>query len=143
MSGDRATGPDRHLVPPQDLRVMRVLLVEDHVVDALLFSELLEAEGLAWEVVHVQTFAAAASCWEGGGFGVLLLDLSLPDGFGLDLMRRGLALAAAAVPVVVLSGREDAAVAAQAVELGARAYVVKGLRAVQDLQAVLEGQRGL
>ncbi|GGL72959.1 hypothetical protein GCM10010840_08740 [Deinococcus aerolatus] len=84
----------------------------------------------------MRTFAAAASRWEGDGFGVLLLDLALPDGFGLDLVSRGLALAGE-VPVVVLSGLEDGAVAAQAVELGARVYVVKGPGAVQDLRAVL------
>lgn len=121
---------------------MRVLLVEDHVADALLLSEWLELEGLAWEVVHVQTFAAAASCWEGGRFGALLLDLALPDGLGLELVSRGLALAGE-VPVVVLSGREDGAVAAQAVNLGARAYVVKGPRCVQALRVVLEGRPGL
>ena len=148
MSGDRANGGDQALgsecgpASPEDSWVMRVLLVEDHVVDALLLSEWLELEGLAWEVFHVQTFAAAASCWEGGGFGALLLDLALPDGCGLDLVGRGLALAGE-VPVVVLSGLEDGAVAAQAVDLGARAYVVKGPGAVQDLRAVLEGSAGL
>ena len=120
---------------------MRVLLVEDHVADALLLSEWLEVEGLAWEVVHVQTFAAAASCWEGGGLGALLLDLALPDGFGLELVGRGLALAGE-VPVVVLSGQQDGAVASQAVSLGARAYVVKGSRCAQDLRGALDGRPG-
>lgn len=119
---------------------MRVLLVEDHVADALLLAEWLELAGLAWEVVHVVTFAAAALRWQDGDFDALLLDLDIPDGFGLDLVRRGLALAGH-VPVVVLSGRADEAVAAGAVELGARAYVMKGPTSVQGLLAALERQR--
>ncbi|GGL72961.1 hypothetical protein GCM10010840_08750 [Deinococcus aerolatus] len=43
--GDQAVQIDRGPVPPEDPGVMRVLLVEDHVVDALLLSEWLE--GLA------------------------------------------------------------------------------------------------
>lgn len=127
MSGERPPGPTR------------LLLVEDHLADAILLGEWLELAGLAWEVVHVGTFAAAISCWPGVGFDALLLDLDIPDGFGLDLVRRGLALAGE-VPVVVLSGREDGAVAAEAVGLGARAYVVKGPASAQGLLAALERQ---
>ncbi|ACO47976.1 response regulator [Deinococcus deserti] len=120
--------------------VTRVLVVEDHFPDAVLLEEWLELAEVQWEVVHVVTFAEATSRWPDGRFDALLLDLDIPDGFGLDLVERGLALAGA-VPVVVLSGRADEAVAAGAVGLGARAYVVKGPASVHELRAALEGQR--
>ncbi|UQN10274.1 response regulator (plasmid) [Deinococcus sp. QL22] len=116
-----------------------MLLVEDHLADAVLLSEWLELAGIVWEVVHVVTFADAALRWQDGSFAALLLDLDIPDGFGLNLVERGLELAGD-VPVVVLSGRADEAVAAGAVELGVRAYVVKGPTSVQSLLAALERQ---
>jgi CheY-like chemotaxis protein len=122
--------------------VTRLLLVEDNLADAILLEEWLELAGLAWEVVHVETFAAATACWEGGGFDALLLDLDIPDGFGLDVLGRALVLAGE-VPVVVLSGRQERALATEAVALGARAYVVKGPLSVQNLQVALERQAPL
>lgn len=114
----------------------RILLVEDHFADAFLLTECLEAEDAGWEVTHAETFAQAARCWEEGPFDALLLDLDLPDGFGMELLGRALALAGSA-PVVVLSGLADAAVASEARRRGARAYVVKGVAAVPALTAAL------
>jgi len=119
--------------------VTRVLLVEDHFPDALLLMEWLEMMGAAWEVVHVETFAEAAPSWDQGGFDALLLDLDIPDGFGLDLLTRALALVGD-MPLVVLSGLADEERAAQALELGARAYVVKGPGAVPALLAAVVGR---
>lgn len=111
---------------------MRVLLVEDHFVDALLLTEWLEVVGLPWQVKHVETFAEATACWREDRFDALLLDLDLPDGFGLEVLGRALVLVGNA-PVVVLSGLLDEGVAQEARELGARAYVVKGPAAVHEL----------
>ncbi len=119
----------------------RVLLVEDHYPDALLLMEWLEIAGVAWEVVHVETFAEATLIWEAEAFDALLLDLDIPDGFGLDLLTRSLALVGDR-PVMVLSGLADKERAAQALEVGAWAYVVKGQAAVQELLVLLgEAQR--
>lgn len=116
--------------------MIRVLLVEDHYPDALLLTEWLEAAGAAWEVVHVETFAQATERWREEWFGALLLDLDIPDGFGLELLRRGLALVGER-PVMVLSGLVDEAIAAKVLALGARAYVVKGQAAVPTLLATM------
>ncbi|WP_233218903.1 hypothetical protein [Deinococcus arcticus] len=85
MSGDRAVPADI-----KERSVMRVLLVEDHLPDAVLLEEWLELAGLAWEVMHVETFAPATARWEQGGFDALLLNLDIPDGFGLNLLRHAL-----------------------------------------------------
>ena len=114
----------------------RLLLVEDHFPDAFLLMECLEAEEAAWEVTHAETFAQAARCWGEGAFDALLLDLDIPDGFGMELLARALALAGEA-PVVVLSGLADDTVASEARRLGARAYVVKGTAAVSVITAAL------
>lgn len=56
---------------------------------------------------------------------IILLDLGLPDAQGMDAVRRAHA-AAPRVPLVVLTGLDDEAVAAQALQEGAQDYLVKG-----------------
>ncbi|GGO36895.1 hypothetical protein GCM10008949_41460 [Deinococcus humi] len=113
--------------------VTRVLLVEDHPMDALLLREELVLLGVDWRIEEVPTFTDAMTSWPGGAFEVLVLDLSLPDGQGLELLGRALELASG-VPVVVLSGHVHSALAAQTLALGARGYVVKDLDAAAQLR---------
>ena len=115
---------------------MRVLLIEDHPADVLLLQASLELMGLEWTLDDVPTFADAAQRWPGGNFEMLVLDLNVPDGHGLELLSRALKLASGA-PVVVLSGLVNREVAAQAVGLGARGYVVKDLDAADQLQRIV------
>ncbi len=115
----------------------RALLIEDHPADAHLLREVLELAGMDWTVEHVSTFAEAVQCWPGGCFDVLLLDLDLPDGLGLELLARALTLAQETA-VVVLSGLADGEVATRARQLGARGYVVKGLDAAEHVRQIME-----
>lgn len=56
---------------------------------------------------------------------VILLDLSLPDSAGLDTIR-AMRAATHDVPIVVLTGHDDNAFAAAALEAGAQDYLIKG-----------------
>jgi two-component system sensor histidine kinase UhpB len=56
---------------------------------------------------------------------IILLDLGLPDGHGVDTVRR-MHAAAPGVPVIVLTGLDDETFAAQAMEEGAQDYLIKG-----------------
>ncbi|OLV16215.1 class II fructose-bisphosphate aldolase [Deinococcus marmoris] len=84
----------------------------------------------------VPTFVEAVGRWPGGAFDLLVVDLNLPDGLGMDLLARALELAAG-VPVVVMSGHENPRLAAQAVQLGARGYVIKDLEAAEHLHDIV------
>jgi diguanylate cyclase (GGDEF) domain len=55
----------------------------------------------------------------------VLLDLSLPDAFGLPTVRQ-IHDTSPTIPVVVLSGVSDQSLALQAVQQGAQDYLVKG-----------------
>jgi two-component system CheB/CheR fusion protein len=65
--------------------VRRVLLVEDHVDSAAAVKELLGV--LSCDVVVAHTLRAALDASLTGPFDLVLSDLGLPDGNGLDLMR--------------------------------------------------------
>ncbi len=76
----------------------RVLLVEDNVDAAETIVMCLEAYG--WRVTHAATCAAALRTAAEGGFDVVLTDLGLPDGSGIDVGRQ----LSPNLPVVALSG---------------------------------------
>jgi signal transduction histidine kinase len=60
-----------------------------------------------------------------GGVDVVLLDMGLPDGHGLDTLRRARA-AAPDVVMIVLTGLDDEVLAAEAIKEGAQDYLIKG-----------------
>ena len=105
---------------------IKVLLVEDNLGDARLLKESLkEQEGSPFELVHVDRLSEALRVLGLDSFGVVLLDLSLPDAHGLDTICR-LHNHAGHVPIVVLTGLNDEEVALAAVEQGAQDYLIKG-----------------
>ena len=110
---------------PSTLRP-RVLLVEDNPADARLLRELLsEARHERFEIVHVDRVSAALSRLADGEFEAMLLDLSLPDGAGLETVTRMLRQVPT-IPIVVLTGLDDETLALRSVQAGAQDYLVKG-----------------
>ncbi len=95
-----AANPEAPL-PVAQARSLRILLVEDHSDTAMIMKRLLSADG--HQVETATDVATALKLIESQTFDLLLSDLGLPDGSGLDLMRairhRGLKL-----PGIALSG---------------------------------------
>ena len=77
------------------------------------------------KVVHSQRLCEAEESLERAQFDVVLLDLSLPDARGIEALTRT-RKKAPHLPIVVLSGLDDNAVALRAVQMGAQDYLVKG-----------------
>jgi signal transduction histidine kinase len=105
---------------------LQVLLVEDNAGDARLLHEMFRREKAgSFVLTHMLRMTEAVAHLEKGGVDIALLDMGLPDGHGLDTVRRALA-AAPHVPVIVLTGLDDEALAAQAMKEGAQDYLIKG-----------------
>ncbi len=105
---------------------LNVLLVEANLGDARLIREMLaEATADQCKISHVERISDALERLTGGGFDVVLLDLSLPDDSGLEIVER-IRNGAPAVPIVVLTGNNDQTLALRAVQTGAQDYLVKG-----------------
>lgn len=100
--------------------------MEDNPGDALLIKEALrDVTPPAFELFHVDRFNKAMRSLQERPFGALLLDLSLPDASGIDMMFI-LREKFPSVPIVVLTGLDDDQVAVEAVRAGAQDYLVKG-----------------
>jgi signal transduction histidine kinase len=108
------------------IKPLQVLLVEDNAGDARLLHEMFRKEKAgSFVLTHLLRMTEAVAHLEKGGVDILLLDMGLPDGHGLDTVRRAQA-AAPHVPVIVLTGLNDEALAAQAMKEGAQDYLIKG-----------------
>src|SRR5262245_58267191 len=104
----------------------RVLLVEDNPADVRLLKEALADvadHGVA--LTPVVTLSEALKCLSGDRFDLALLDLTVPDAEGLEIVI-GVQAKAPTLPIVVLTGRDDSALAVEAVREGAQDYLVKG-----------------
>jgi len=118
-----------------------ILLVEDEESITTPLAEALEREGFRAEVAHT----AAESLELAGRVGpdLVLLDLMLPDGSGLDVCRQ--LRASSRVPIIMLTARGDEADRVVGLELGADDYVVKPFSArevVARIRAVLRRADG-
>ena len=100
-------------------RPVRMLLVEDNEDAACAMTMSLEYMG--YEVTHAPTLRAAIAAGENDDFDVVVTDLGLPDGSGLDL---GPALSARA-PLIALSGFGSAEDVARSMAAGFAAHLVK------------------
>jgi diguanylate cyclase (GGDEF)-like protein len=106
--------------------LIRILLVEDNPADARLMAEYLADAGAARvDLQHADRISTALKILNEQAFDVILLDLSLPDGSGLDTVVRICAVDPQ-MPVIVLTGLENDALALAAVQAGAQDYLVKG-----------------
>jgi len=104
----------------------KVLLVEDNDVDAQLTQDLLsEWCTEEFQITRAKTLGEGLTLLSRERFDAVLLDLSLPDAFGLPTVREVLATNPT-IAVVVLSGVSDQSLALHAVRQGAQDYLVKG-----------------
>ena len=105
---------------------LKVLLIEDNPMDALLVREILGSqEGGSFQVHHADQLSTGLSLLDSMAFDAVLLDLMLPDSRGLDTFRT-FHQHANHVPIIVMSGLDDETLAVQTVQEGAQDYLVKG-----------------
>jgi diguanylate cyclase (GGDEF)-like protein len=103
-----------------------VLLIEDNPGDARLIVEMIAEEPDAPFSIHTaERLQLGLEKLSAGEISLVLLDLSLPDSFGLDTFARVYAHSPT-VPIIVLTGNDDQTVALSAVKGGAQDYLAKG-----------------
>jgi len=113
-----------------------ILIVEDEKSITTPLAEALERDGFHTEIAHTVSDGLAKG--KSVRPDLLLLDIGLPDGSGLDLCRE-LRLSSS-VPFIILSARGEEADRVVGLELGADDYVVKPFSAravIARIRAVL------
>jgi PAS domain S-box-containing protein len=106
-----------------------VLVVDDSLTVRMDLGEALEASGL--EAVLCATLADARTRLARDEFALVILDVLLPDGDGLELLREiKAAPATAALPVILLSSEAEVADRIRGLRTGADEYVGKPYDAI-------------
>lgn len=104
---------------------IHVLLVEDNPGDARLVDTYLRrADRAEFTLERVDRLDKGLARLQDGGVDVVLLDLTLPDSQGIDTFVQAYA-EAPQVPIIVMTGIDDAELARKAVRDGAQDYLVK------------------
>jgi PleD family two-component response regulator len=107
-------------------KTLQVLLVEDNAGDARLLREMFSKEKFdSFELTHLLRLSEAMIHLAKCKVDIVLLDMGLPDAHGLDTVRQVHA-AGPSVPLIVLTGLDDEALAAEAMKQGAQDYLIKG-----------------
>jgi len=101
-----------------------VLLVDDNPGDRDLACDRLEHAGGIFDIRCAGSLREALDCLAESPVDIILLDLGLPDSQGIETFRR-LQAAIPELPVVILTGAEDDAMARAALNAGAQDYLVK------------------
>ena len=107
-------------------KTIKLLLIEDNPGDARLMKEML-TDGMdsPFTVEFASCLAEGLEQLDKANFDVIILDLMLPDSYGLETFMK-VNEKAPRSPIVVTSGLNDEALAVNAVQRGAQDYLVKG-----------------
>jgi two-component system KDP operon response regulator KdpE len=115
----------------------KILVVEDEKNIRHLIGALLEADG--YQAVPARDFANGKMLYFSHHPDLVILDLGLPDGDGMDLLLE--IRKESLVPVIVLSARADESDKVEALDLGANDYVTKPFSSAELMARVRSALR--
>ncbi|TWB61197.1 response regulator receiver domain-containing protein [Rhizobium sp. ERR 922] len=124
ISGVQVAVRNRHhscLIATGDA-IVRLLLVEDNILIGNAVQDHLRAEG--WSVDWSMDLESARGAVAAEAHDVMLLDLRLPDGSGLDLLKL-MEARGETTPVIVMSAYDQLSDQMTAMNIGAVDYLVK------------------
>lgn len=109
-------------------RLYKILLVDDSESDRAIYCRyLLTDQDVDYQILQAETLEESLELWRSQFPDMVLADLHLPDGNGLELLT---AIQAKDIrqkcPVIVITGQGNEQVAVQAMKLGARGLFSQG-----------------
>jgi PAS domain S-box-containing protein len=103
-----------------------ILLIEDNPADVDLIREMLSnSDPMIFQIESTASLSEALTRLKENGIDLILLDLGLPDSFGLETFHN-IHKAAPHIPVIILTGHDDRETGRAAVREGAQDYLIKG-----------------
>jgi len=120
---------------------LKVLLIDDHAIVRQGVMQLLMDRGIASEVGEAENGAEALAQADQIEWDVALLDISLPDMNGIEVLKR-LRRKAPRVPVLMFSMYREDQFAVRALKAGAAGYLSKTANTAQMIAAVQQVAAG-
>jgi len=127
----------------QDLRGVRVLLVEDDEVNRMVIRELLGSQGVVLDAAEDGATAIARIEDPGNGYEAILMDLQLPDMDGIEAVRRIRAIQGLRfVPVVAMTAQASPQDKERCLKAGMVDHVTKPFMADDLYRTIFRWTRG-
>ena len=120
---------------------LRMLLVDDHAIVRQGVRQLLLNHGVVREVVEAESGTQALASLDGEPFDIVLLDISLPDMNGIELLKR-VKRRAPSAPVMMFSMYREDQYAVRSLKAGAAGYLSKTVTAAQMIEAIRQVAAG-
>jgi two-component system sensor histidine kinase UhpB len=112
------------MYPKENL--LNILVVEDNQADFFLIENMLASSTMKIGTIYqASRVSEARNILLDYKIGLIFLDLSLPDSFGMDSFLQ-VTSCAEHIPIIILTGHSESTVALEALQLGAQDYLVKG-----------------
>lgn len=100
----------------------KILFVDDDSVFAMMLKNWLQKRG--YDVTTASTVAEGYRCFKETEYNLAIVDLRLPDGMGIELLKK-MKNTNAAIPVIMLTGYADINTAVKSMQYGAYDYLTK------------------
>jgi len=112
-------------IPPETLT--RILIVDDSDIDRDTYIRYLNSDTEhTYEIIEAENLEDGLEMWRSQSPEIVLLDVKLPDGDGLEFLETlATGLTDQRLPVIVLTGQGDEQTAVRAMKLGASDYLEK------------------
>jgi two-component system, NarL family, invasion response regulator UvrY len=123
------------------MAMFRILLVDDHDVTRMGMKQLFDARVDMEVVAEARTGEEAIALIRTHPFDVVLLDLSLKDMSGIDVMARCKAIRPE-LPVLIVSGHAEDQYAVNLLKAGAAGFLAKGSSPENMITAVIAAANG-
>jgi PAS domain S-box-containing protein len=110
----------------KDKNLYRILVIEDNPGDFALIEDFLESQMASSNIFQAKTFKEGSLLLSSQkhAFNVILLDLSLPDKSGEELILEMIAISTD-IPIIILTGYPDVAFSVKSLALGVADYLLK------------------
>lgn len=110
----------------KDINPYKVLVIEDNPGDFILIEDFLDEQMYAAQIIQAKNFKEGRHLLveKKVAFNVILLDLSLPDKSGENLIMEIISISSG-VPIIVLTGYPDIAFSVKSLSLGVSDYLLK------------------
>ncbi len=114
---------------------LRVLIADDHAIVCEGLKQIISSDPAFMVIAEVNTAAHAMQVVRAGGIDILLLDISLPDRNGIELLKQ-LKQETPSLKVLICSLHHEDAYALRALRAGAAGYLSKQCAAATLLNAL-------
>lgn len=115
---------------PKNAKSTRVMIIDDHEIVRRGIAEIIDRDDVLEVVAEAGSVADAVRRADLVRPDVVLVDLQLPDGTGIDILKQ-LAVSHPEILPIVLTSFDDDEALAESLEAGAHAYVLKTVRGAE------------